>query len=108
MEDKYKGVGDMWTTIRGHELFLYHYLSWNKEMPLSNPWTTNLGRLVVPNIFLNLRLLELLTRKYNKEKRYIQLPNGDPFIQISVGSIQEVLGMTYEPYMPLSFIDLEE
>lgn len=76
-------------------------------MPLSNPWMTNLGRLVVPNFFLNLRLLEFLTRKYNKEKRYIQLPNGDPFIRLSAGSIQEVVGMAYEPYMPLSFIDLE-
>lgn len=70
LEDKYKEVRDVWTKVRWYELFLFHYLRRNKEIPLCNPWMTNLGKLTVPNVFVNLRLLEVMVRNYNSAKRY--------------------------------------
>lgn len=69
LEDKYKEVGDIWTAIRGHKLFLYHYLRQNKEMPLSNPWTTNLGRLVVPNVFSEYQIIGITYQKVQQRKK---------------------------------------
>lgn len=68
LEDRYREIGDVLTTVRGHELFLFHYLRRDEPMPISNPWNTNLGKLVVPNIFVDIDLLKLLVRHYDANK----------------------------------------
>lgn len=68
LEDIYKGIGDIFTILRGHELFLFHYFRRDEPMPISNPWKTGLGKLVVPNVFVNIDLLKLLVRNYNANK----------------------------------------
>lgn len=35
--DRFEDLGDIWTPIRGYELFLYHYKKRNREEPISNP-----------------------------------------------------------------------
>lgn len=90
LEDRYKYFGDVWTRLRGYELFLFHYLRRNREVSLCNPWVTNLGKLIVPNIFVNLKVLEILVRNYNSASRYIQTPNGEAFIRFSVNTINYV------------------
>lgn len=77
-------------------------------MSLCNPWMTNLGKLTVPNVFINIRLLEVLVRNYNSVKRCIQLPNGEAFIRFSMGTINEVFNLDPSPDKPLSFGELEE
>lgn len=104
LEDKFKGVGDVWTKVRGYELFLFHFLRKDKEVPIYNPWTTNLGKLVVPNEFINIKLLEVLIRNYNSVKRCIQFPNGEVFIRFCHATIDEPFSLD----VPLSFEELEE
>lgn len=37
LEDKYKEIGDVFTIVRGHELFLFHYFCRDEPMPIPNP-----------------------------------------------------------------------
>lgn len=108
LEDRFKGVGDVWTKVRGYELFLFHFLRKDIEMLICNLWITNLGKLVVPNVFVNIRLMEVLVKKYNSVKRCIQFPNGEVFIRFIHGTIDEVFSLDPNPDVPLSFEELEE
>lgn len=69
LEDNYIDVGDLYTTIRGYELFLFHYHRREKPKPICNPWQLGVGKLVVPNVFVNIDLLELLELNFNPNKR---------------------------------------
>lgn len=71
LEDRCKDVEDVWTRVRGYELFLFHYLRRNREVPLCNHWVTNMGKLIVPDVFVNVKVLEILVRNYKFAGRYI-------------------------------------
>lgn len=77
-------------------------------MPLYNPWKTNLGKFIVPNVFVSVKLLETLVKNYNSVGRYIQAPNGDAFIRFYVGTLNEVFNLDPNPNKLLSFRELEE
>lgn len=47
LEDKFDNLGDIWTEIRGHELFIFGYVRRNAPEPVNNLWRLNLGKLVV-------------------------------------------------------------
>lgn len=65
-------------------------------------------KLTVPNVFVNIRLLEVLVINYNLTKRYTQFRNGDAFIKFSTSTMNEVFNLDPNPDKPLSFRDLEE
>lgn len=77
-------------------------------MPISNPWSSGLGKLMVPNVFVNIDLLKLMVKNYDAAKRCILLLDGTGFISFTVAMIQEVFGLDFEVEVPLSFNDLEE
>lgn len=77
-------------------------------MPLCNPWMKKLGKLTVPNVFVNIRLLEVLVRNYNLVKRCIHLPNGEAFIRFFASTIDKVFNLDPSHDKPLSFGKLEE
>lgn len=53
LEDKHKNLGDVWTPQRGYDLFIYHCKKKYTHRLVLNPWNMNLGKLVVPNVFVN-------------------------------------------------------
>lgn len=108
LEDRYKEIGDVFTTVRGHELFIFHYLHRDETMPISNPWSTNIGKLMVPNVFVNTDLLKFLVRQYDTNKGCILLPDGTALVHFAVVTIQEVFAVDLEVNVPFSFVDLEE
>lgn len=71
---------DVWTKVRGYELFQFHYLRRDKEMPLYNPWKTNLGKLIVPNVFVSVKLIETLVKNYNFGGGIFRPPIEMPFL----------------------------
>ena len=42
IEDKYSGIGDVWTRTRGYEFFLYHYVRINHKASICHPLEMNL------------------------------------------------------------------
>lgn len=89
-------------------MLLFHYFRRDNPTTISNPWKTGLGKLVVPNVFVNIHLLKLLVRNYNANKRCIMLPDGTSLVHFAKATIQEVFAVDLEAELPLSFVDLEE
>lgn len=83
LEDKQKDLGDIWTTIRRYELFIFHYNSRIGHEPVCNPWKLNLGKLVVSNVFVNTDLMKLLVKHYNPKLKVICNLQVKPFIYVS-------------------------
>lgn len=51
--------------FRGWDVFHTFYGNKDQPMPISNAWKLNLGRLVVPNVFIEPMLIRELARKFN-------------------------------------------
>lgn len=69
--DKHKGLGDILTPQCGYDIFMYHYRKQFKSQPVYNPWRLNLGRLMVPNVFINVDLIKALASRYDPKRRTI-------------------------------------
>lgn len=93
LEDNNSDVGYVYTTTRGYELFMFHYHRHEKPEPICNRWKLNLGKLVVPNIYVNVDLLKLLAQNYDSKKRAICDRNGKPCFFISREAISEVFNL---------------
>lgn len=89
-KDKYQVVGDIWTNIRGFELFLFHYQRRTNLEPICNPWRMNLGKIAIPNVFMDVELVKFLAKHYNSNLKAICDPQGKPFVQLSRIAIEEV------------------
>lgn len=91
-EDIYQDIGDVWTNIQGYELFLFHYSRRTRHEPMCNPWKLNLGKIVVPNVFVNMDLFKLLAKHYNPNLKAICNLQGKPFVYLSKAALEEVFG----------------
>lgn len=97
--DKHRGLGDVRTPHQGYELFMYHYRKQFRFEPVCNPWRLNLGRLAVPNVFINIELVKALASQYNSKKRTIQSPNGADMLVIS----QDLISNVFQLEGPMNF-----
>jgi len=91
LDDLYKQIGDIWTPVKGYDLFIYHYRKMHKHKPVSNPWRLNLGKLTMPIVFVNVQLpivfvnvqlLKLFEKKYNPKTCLIELDDESGFFPI--------------------------
>lgn len=67
----------------------------------------NLGKLTVPNVFVNVELLKVIINKYNADDRCIYDNEGEKFMEISIDSLNEVFKLTDGLTKKLSFIELK-
>jgi len=93
LEEKCKYLRNIWTPIKAYELFKFHYNRRFRNSPVSNPWHLNLGKLVVPDVFLNVELLQLLAKQYNPSLKAICNPQGEPIIHLLKNEIYEVFDL---------------
>lgn len=61
---------------------------------MCNPWSFNLGKLVVPNIFVNVELVKLFSKHYNIDLKSIYNLQGEPFIHVSKIALCEVFNLS--------------
>ena len=52
-----------------YELFWFFYVNRNKGCPVSNPWDKNLGKLLAPEVFLDVDLVKALVKAYELATR---------------------------------------
>lgn len=100
-------MGDIRTYIRGFELFLFHYCRKTNHEPICNPWRMNLGKIVVPNVFLDVDLVKLLAEHYNSDLKPICDPQGKPFVHLSKNAIEEIFGFEDICDHPIVYEDLK-
>lgn len=67
-EDSWGECRDVDIPHTGRSLFWYFYNNRDEKMPLSNPWKLELAKVIVPNVFIDVELIEVLTRNYKKKK----------------------------------------
>ena len=56
-------------------------------------WNFELGKLVVPSVFLDYDLLEVVEKNYDQDIRVVRRTNGEILIAISLEEIKEVFGL---------------
>lgn len=96
LEDRFEHLGDIWTEIRGHELFLFGYKRRKAPEPISNLWKRNLGKLVVPNVFVDVELMKALVDSYDPKTKTIYDYRGNPMVAINKQTIDMVFDLDWD------------
>jgi hypothetical protein len=104
--DKHKDIGEIWTPIRGYELFIYHYENKYRFELVYNPWRLNLGRLVVLNVFVDVELIKALANKYDPNRATIKLHDGFYLCILSKDLISNVSKLECSLNFPFTVRDL--
>lgn len=89
-------------------MFIYHYRKKYKYSPVSNPWNLNFGKLVMPNVFVNIELIRALEKNYNPKTRVIHWHNGSQFMIITRDYIFMVFQLDASLEMKLRLRELLE
>ena len=58
-KNQFENYRDAKIPIQGRSLFLYFYENIDKNEPRDDPWTLDLGKIVVPNVFVDRELIDL-------------------------------------------------
>lgn len=77
----------------GWSLFMHCYGKRASKVPISNVWMYDLGKLVVPNILMDVDLARKIASHYDENSRIVREENGGELIQIDNASISKVFGL---------------
>lgn len=72
---------------------LYHYRKRNRAEPICNPWVYNIGKLVVPNIFVSVNFMIMLAKNYDPNTKTIYDAVGKPLVPITRDFISRVFDL---------------
>lgn len=87
-------------------LFGYTYKRGHMPRKISNLWTSNLGKLVVPNVFSNMDLVKALERYYDVDNRVIESRKGSLLLEISRKEIIESFSLNPLASVTIDFSSL--
>lgn len=107
--DKGNWVRDANTSQTGLSLFKKWFAERNLFAPHADIWNFDLGKLVVPSVFMDFDLLKAVAKNYDQAVRVVRRVDGVPLLTISPEEIQEVFGL--EPltdyHVPIDLQGLE-
>lgn len=93
--------------ITGLDLFKLGFSQRNAPHPVSNIWHSDLGKLVVPSVFLDVDLMIQIAKSYDPITREVRDVKGQLLIKLSAEEIRKVFRLS-EPSGSLENIDFEE
>ena len=70
-KDTTHGCRDPIIPISGWDLFWYFYEKRVEKIPVLNPWTLDLAKLIVPNVFIDVEFIKVLAQYYHLATRTI-------------------------------------
>lgn len=85
---------------------MFHYHRQDNPQLIGNPWRLNLGKLVVPNVYVNIDIVKLLIQHYDSKKREICNIERKPYFHVSREAIFEVFDLTEIYDYPIVLEDL--
>ena len=91
--EKGNWVRDAMTSQTGLVLFKKWFSERNLFAPHANIWNFDLGKLVVPSVFMDYDLLEAIAKNYDQTLRVIRRDDGEILITISPEEIREVFNL---------------
>ena len=108
--DKGNWVQDAQTSQTGLNLFKKWFAERKLFAPHANIWNFDLGKLVVPSVFMDYDLLEAVVKNYDQATRVVRRVDGEILITISPEESREVfrLGPLTRYHVPIDLTDLEK
>lgn len=108
--DKGNWVRDVFSSKIGLSLFKKWFSKRKLFSPHGNILNFDLGKLVVPNVFMDFDLLEAITKKYYLEIRVVRRLDGECLVTISPKEIWEVFGLKplSKYHIPIDLQELEK
>ena len=100
-------IADARVPMTGLELFRRWYGQRNAPHPFSNGWRYDMGKLVVPNVFLDVDLLLAVAARYDPVTRVIRDNDGEVLLNVNADVIRRVFDLSENGSL-LVQIDLEE
>ena len=88
--DKGNWVKDAVTAQTGLVLFKKWFSERKLFAPHANVWNFDLGKLVVPSVFMDYDLLEAISKNYDQAIRVVRRKDGMPLVSINPEEIREV------------------
>lgn len=79
----------------------------NLQSPFSSVWQYDLGKLLVPNVFMDIDLLKAIANRYDPISRVISGDEGEIMLTIKREEFQEIFDL-YEPSANLVQVCLNE
>lgn len=93
--------------IAGGDLFLYFYKNKDGKVPVSNPWTLDLGKLIVQNVFVDVELIQTLVENYHSVTRIVRMPSEDPLLVVTRSAIIDCFMLNIHAITKIDFPKFE-
>lgn len=76
-------------------LFSYFYKNCDSVIPVSNPWTSRLAKLIIPEVFLDVDALLMLSQRYDPLSKTIRKEDGSHLVTLDQNSFMSALGIQF-------------
>ena len=87
-------IADARVPLTGLEMFRLWYGQRNLPHPFSNGWMYDMGKLVVPNVFLDVDLLRAAAARYDLVTQIIRDNDGKVLLSINKEEVQQVFDLS--------------
>lgn len=92
--DDYHNIRDNETPgTTGFSLFNYFYKNFDKAIPVSNPWTCGLARLIVPDVYIDVDLFLDLANHYDVLSKKIKINDRTALLILNRNSFMQAFGI---------------
>lgn len=105
--NKPRMISDARVPMSGLSMFKLWFGQRNLPAPFSQVWQYDLGKFIVPTMFMDVDSLRAVADKYDSISRVVRGNKGEALLIIQREEFQEVFDL-YEPSVILEPIDLEE
>ena len=90
------------------ELFWFFYKNKIDKVPISNPWTRNLGKLIMPDVFVDVDLLKELIKSYNPVSMSFNRKDRSIFLALDKETFIEAFDLGGQMLLPIEMDKLKE
>ena len=90
--------------LHGRSLFWYFFANRNEKEPINYPWRLDLGKIVIPNVFVDIELINLLDKHYEPTIKIVRKLDGMPLLVITKSCVEQYFRLSTQA---LTKIDIE-
>lgn len=106
LEIQLKGLETHYSPVELEQV--YWYQKRNDKVPASNPWTLDLAKLIVPNVFIDIELIKDLSNSYHAPTKTARLPNGGCLFDVSRDAIIKCFILNKKVVVEVNLVKLEQ
>lgn len=96
------------TEDRGSDIFYYLYSNRDKDLLVSNPWVVDLAKLVVPNVFVEPKLIRFLSTYYHPNSMIVETTEWKILVDISQNFIISYFDLNRNAFKEINLTKFED